>query len=255
MTVKEHSLIIGGTSGIGRVLVNALSKEKQIVSVIANQPANEKDENLESVLYLIADITDKQAVLSCVDNVVEKNGLLNNLFFFQRFRGEGDDWSGEIETSLTATKNIIDYSKTKFVNTGNKSIVVVGSIANTLIAEEQPVSYHVAKAGLNQLVRFYATVIGPSGIRINSVSPGVIMKEEAIDFYKKNSQLLDLYRDIIPLKRMGKSEDVVNTMIYLCSEKAAYITGQNIIIDGGLSLIWQESLSRKLTQKKLKIVR
>jgi NAD(P)-dependent dehydrogenase (short-subunit alcohol dehydrogenase family) len=81
------------------------------------------------------------------------------------------------------------------------------------------------------------------------------MKEEAMDFYKKNSQLLDLYRDIIPLKRMGTSEDVVNAMIYLCSEKAAYITGQNIIIDGGLSLIWQESLSRKLTQKEINIVR
>ncbi len=189
-----------------------LKKNKLSQSSLINQPM--KRAKIRKRFISIADITDKQAVLSCVDNVVEKNGLLNNCLF-PAISWRGDDWSGEIETSLTATKNIIDYSKTKFVNTGNKSIVVVGSIANTLIAEEQPVSYHVAKAGLNQLVRFYATVIGPSGIRINSVSPGVIMKEEAIDFYKKNSQLLDLYRDIIPLKRMGNSEDVVNTRSFM----------------------------------------
>ena len=253
--MKEHSLIIGGTSGIGRVLVNMLSDEQHAVSVVAKQSAPEKDLKLKNVQYWIKDINDKRAVFSCIDDITDKVGLINNLFFFQRFRGEGDDWAGEIETTLTATKNIIDYIKNKFAKDGNRSIVVVSSIADTLVAEEQPVSYHVSKAGLKQLVRYYAAVLGPMGIRINSVSPGVILKDEAKDFYNKNSQLLNLYKDIIPLKRMGNSEDVVNAMIYLSSEKAAYITGQNIIIDGGLSLIWQESLSRKLTQNEINIVR
>jgi NAD(P)-dependent dehydrogenase (short-subunit alcohol dehydrogenase family) len=58
---------------------------------------------------------------------------------------------------------------------------------------------------------------------------------------------MNLYKTIIPLARMGTSEEVANVIAFLCSHKASFVTGQNIVVDGGLSLIWQETLARRLS--------
>lgn len=96
------------------------------------------------------------------------------------------------------------------------------------------------------MVRYYAVTLGPRRIRVNSVSPGTVLKDESKDFYLKNEQLYNLYKGIIPLGRMGTAEEVANVVAFLCSSKASFITGQNIVVDGGLSLIWQETLARKV---------
>ncbi len=154
---------------------------------------------------------------------------------------------GEMQTSLTATKDMIEVLADEFDATNGGSIVVVSSVAGHLIAEEQPLSYHVAKAGLNQLVRYYAVALGPKGIRVNCVSPGTVLKEESKEYYLRDDQLQSLYKKITPLGRMGRSEEIADVVGFLCSRRASFITGQNIIVDGGLSLQWHESLARKVS--------
>ena len=180
---------------------------------------------------------------------------MNSIVFSHRYRGHDDDWAGELQLSLTATKNIIDYLADKFTDDGG-SIVIIGSIASYLIAEEQPLSYHVGKACINQMIRYYAVKLGPRGIRFNCISSGTILKDESKDFYLKNEKLYNLYKSLSPLNRMGTSEDIANAAVFLSSAKASFINGTNLVVDGGISLRGHESLARKLSSlNDLKVTR
>ena len=253
---NQHTLVIGGTRGMGRELVRTLAAENHVVSVIGRRPPSEPDSQTPEVHYWALDLLDQARLKETLGEIVSKKGKLHNLVFFQRYRGKDDPWEGEIQTSLTATMNAIEYLAGEFRPGENNSVVVVGSVANHLVAEEQPLSYHVAKGGLSQLVRYYAVVLGRKGIRVNSVSPGSVLKEETKEFYLQNSVLQELYETITPLGRMGTATEVANVVAFLCSPKASYITGQDIVVDGGISLQWQETLARKLTpMRDLRVTR
>jgi NAD(P)-dependent dehydrogenase (short-subunit alcohol dehydrogenase family) len=245
---KKHSLVVGGTRGIGRILVKKLAQECQTVSVIGRRAPSETDlHNIANVYYSVVDLLDREHLYQILADIISQNGKLSNVIFCQRYKGEKDDWTKQIEVSLTATKNVIDSLKNLFIDEGEKSIVIVSSAAGHFIAEEQPLSYHVAKAGINQMVRFYAVALGDRGIRVNCVSSGAVIKEESKEFYHQNEELHSLYKKITPLGRMATSEDIANVVEFLCSSKASFITGQNIVVDGGISLQWHESLARQLT--------
>ena len=81
---------------------------------------------------------------------------------------------------------------------------------------------------------------------MNSVSPSTYLKNESKQYFLENEALLALYRELIPLGRMGTAEDVARLILFLCSADASFVTGQNIVVDGGLSLRWPESLARRL---------
>jgi len=243
---KKHILIVGGTKGIGRAVTKTFVAEGHTVSIMGRKAPDLTDSQLSGVQYWAFDLLEPELLEDTLTQIIDHSGKLSNLLFFQRFRGEGDDWKGEIETSLTATKNIIEKLRGEFEGEGGNSIVIVTSIAANLIAGEQPLSYHVGKAGLQQMVRFYAVELGSEGIRVNSVSPGTVLKDESKEFYLQNEPLQNLYKTIIPLGRMGTAEEVADVISFLCSAKASYITGQNLVVDGGLSLQWQESLARQV---------
>ena len=199
------------------------------------------------------DLADKAALLAALAEALKQNGRLTNLVFLQRYRGEGDAWQGELDVSLTATKTIIEELAGKFVRPKKvslNSIVIVGSNASRLIAGEQSVGYHAAKAALRQMARYYACSLAPQGLRVNYVTPGIVLKDEARKFYRENEKLHALYRRITPLGRMGSPRDIADAIGFLCSPGAAFITGQEIIVDGGLSLLWQGSLANELTFPK-----
>lgn len=246
--MKKHTLVVGGTRGSGLVLVKDLIKEGHLVSVVG-QEVLPVDLNASGLISgYIVDISDKKKIQKVLAKSIKKNGRLSGLVFFQRYRGNGDDWEGEFAVSLSATKNIIEFLADDFLK-NEGAIVVVSSIAGRLIADEQPLSYHVAKAGLEQMVRFFAAKLGRKGIRVNSVCPGSILKEGSEEIFKKNKELFQLIEKIIPLGRMGTSQDVAEAVKFLCSKRASFITGQEILLDGGLSLLWQEALSRKIGLK------
>ncbi len=243
---NRHALVIGGTRGLGRASVRALAADGSTVSVIGRHAPNKSDENIDGIQHWTLDIADTDQLLETLPDIIHPNRPLTNLLFFQRYRGSEDAWAGEIETSLTVTRTIIENTIEYFNTNLDCSILVIGSVASNFIANEQPLSYHVAKAGISQLARYYAYVLGPKGIRVNSVSPGTIIKEESEEFYSKNQPLRDLYNSIIPLGRMGTAIEIANVVTFLCSPKASFITGQDIVVDGGISLQWHESMARTL---------
>ena len=243
---KAHALVVGGTRGIGRSLVRTLVEEGYVVSVIGRHAPSAVDRKLPHVHHWIVDLVDREQLIVALAGIVQQQGQLSALTFLQRYRGEGDTWEGELETSLTATKTIIERLQNEFDRTTGGAIVVVSSIASHFIADEQPLSYHVAKAALNQLVRYYALVLAPQGIRVNAVSPITVLKEESKSFYLQHEPLMTLYKRIIPMGRMGTADELADVVAFLSSAKASFITGQNLVFDGGLSLQAHEAFARKL---------
>ena len=240
---KKHTLVVGGTRGIGQALARILAEKGHKVSVIGRRlPPAVVDQNRSNVRYWLLDLADRETLLKGLREIIREFGKLANIVFFQRYRGKEDNWLGEIETSLTATRMIIENVIDDFEESGG-SIVIVSSINSHFISKDLSVGYHVAKAALNQMARYYAVVLGPRGIRINSVSPGTVLKEENRDFYFTNQRLLNFYKRIAPRRRMGTAEEVADIIAFLLSSKAALITGQDIVADCGVSLQWQESLS------------
>jgi len=243
---RKHALVIGGTRGAGRAVVKLFAGKGYILSVIGRRQPAESDVHAPDVHYWVVDLLDQDRLANALAEIVHKNGKLDSVVFCQRFRGQDDPWTGDFNTSLTATKQIVEAVADWFDDAGDKSIVMIGSIASTFIATEQPVGYHVAKAGLIQMVRYFAVTLGPRGIRVNAVSPGSFLKEESRHFYLQNKELLDLYQRITPLGRMGTAEEVAATAEFLCGPSSSFITGQDLVVDGGLSLQGQESLARSL---------
>jgi len=248
-----HSLIIGGTRGIGREVAGHLVRQRHTVSVIARNLPVRKTERIRRAHYWMADIRDETALAATLSRLINEAGKINHLIFLQRYRGKDDQWLGEIDTSLTATKNIVELLQDQFA-AGEKSIVIVSSIAATLITTYVPVGYHMAKAALCHMTRYWAVTLGPRGIRVNSVSPGTILKEESKDFFLKNRRLHDLYLRITPLGRFGHASEVAQVIAFLCSKQASFMTGQDIVIDGGVSLQWQESLARELMELPYSVI-
>ena len=243
-----HSVVIGGTRGLGRVTTRQLAARGDIVSVIGRTEVLAEDLKAGNIHSYQADIDDNESIRSTLDKVVKANGKANYCVFLQRYRGKGDNWMGEFQTTLTATKNIVEQLVPQFSETEDNGLVMVGSVFSQYVGEGQAISYHVAKAGLDQMMRYYALNLGAKNIRVNGISTFTFLKDESKEFYLKNKPLIELYKSIVPLKRMGTTEDSANVISFLCSSQASFVTGQSILIDGGLSLHWPESLSRRLKE-------
>ena len=117
-----------------------------------------------------------------------------------------------------------------FLKKSKGAIVNIASISG-LRASTLRVAYGTSKAGVIQLTQQQAVELGEYGIRVNCVSPGPIRTKLAMAVHSQ--EIIDAYHDAIPLNRYGTEEEIGNLIVFLCSEKAGYITGQAIAADGG----------------------
>ena len=168
-------------------------------------PPAESDKSWTGVSYWKADVAEAEAepLSRTLDEIVSRNGKVNNLVLLQRYKGEGDKWQGELQTSVTATQRIIEALASQFTDSSDNSIVLVSSIADQFISDTQPAGYHVAKAGLWQLACYYAVKLGPKGGSRELCIPCTLVKDENREFYSKNQQLQGLFNKVIPLRPHG----------------------------------------------------
>jgi 3-oxoacyl-[acyl-carrier protein] reductase len=242
-----HSLVVGGARGLGLTTVTTLARAGHRVSVIDRLPCPEGAPPPATVSFFAADLLSEGPLEAALTGAVDGNGPVDNALFFQRHRGTDDPWEGEIAIGLTATKRIVDWLAVRFGAGTGGSIVMVGSIADHLVAEEQSAGYHAAKAGLLQLARYYAVTLGPRNIRCNTVSPAVVLKEGRAGI--PTDPALAALATVIPLRRIPVAAEIARVIAFLCSPDASCVTGQNIVVDAGLSLLAHESLVRTLSRE------
>ncbi len=243
-----QAVIIGGTKGLGRAVTERFLARGQTVTVVSRNPPGmlKADPKLHHVAADLETLTDATAI---VGSTIAAAGPIQYLVFCQRYRGAGDSWQGEFQVGLTATRILVDGFTDHFISDGDRAIGLVSSVYAEFVGPSQPIGYHVVKAAANQMTRYYAWQLGRRGIRVNGVMPLSYIKDETRDFYKSKPELTDLYKRFVPLGRMGDSHDSANLLDFLCSEKAGFINGQCIFVDGGVSLIWQEGLAKSMTEE------
>lgn len=256
----KNLVVIGCAKGIGRSYVLAQASEYDQmflldldpnISELADQINSSTDCQCTTYQIDVQDITALQSILSelPVDSV-------DNLCYFIRdkvkkdlFAMEEQDWDRELNVTLKGAFFASQALAPKLAKADNPGIVFVSSICAELITPGT-VSYHVSKAGLENLTKYLASHLGPQNIRCNTVRLGFIVQEEHLERFwsESNTEYRDTALKVHPLRRIGTVEDVIQGIEFLFSEKASFITGHILNIDGGLALQEQSTLAYEFSQ-------
>lgn len=234
--MRRHFVVVGGSHGLGRAFSAAMIDEGHAVSVLSRSRGD-----VRGVAYHECDLTVSDAA-SVIEAVRREAGEIDALACFQRYRGKDDEWTGEFDTTVTVTKSLIEAVPGHFAAQGLRSIVLVSSVNAVFISPPLPPGYHVAKASLCHMARYYACSLGPLGIRVNAVCPSTFVKPENEQYYADNPDVAARLAAASPLGRMATHREVNEVVSFLLGERASFVTGQTLVVDGGISLRWPEHI-------------
>lgn len=235
--LQPHSLIVGGAAGLGLAATRALAGAGHRVSVLDRVPPPATPGG--AVRHVRRDLLAPDPLEEALAQAVAGHGPINHALFMQRYRGDADAWEGELAVSLGATRRIVEWLAPRFPQGRDNSLLFAGSAASRFVATEQPAGYHAAKAALAQLARYWAVTLGPRGVRSNCVSPAVFIKEERRD---RDAERYRRLEPVFPLRRVPTDAEIARVMLFLCSPAASCLTGQDLAVDNGLSLLAHASL-------------
>ena len=241
--MNKTAIVTGGATGIGDAISSLLCQENYNVVIAYNKSEDKakqlcdslKSQGNNAVTYQV-DVKDSSSVLKLIDFTLNTfNGidlLVNNAGIAQQKLFSDitdDDWNNMISTNLTGCFNCCRAVIPTFVTQKNGCIINISSMWG-LVGASCEAHYSAAKAGVINLTKSLAKELGPSNIRANCVAPGVIKTDMLNSFSEEDLKAL---ADETPLMRLGAPEDIANAVLFLASDKASFITGQTLSVDGG----------------------
>ena len=233
---KGNVFISGASRGIGKSIANHFAEnDYKVIGTSRND--FEFDNKSENLIPIKLDITSRDDVKKCFNDLKSKDllpdilinnaGITSDQLFLKM---KDDDWDNVISTNLTGTYNLTKIFIRNMIKNKNGRIINISSVAG-LMGNPGQVNYSSSKSALNGFTKSLAKEIGSRNITVNSIAPGFIDTDMTsfLDDEAKNEIIKD-----IPLKKFGEASDVAELVLFLASNKASYITGQTISIDGGL---------------------
>ncbi len=238
------AVVTGGAKGIGAAISVALAKAGYNV-IMGYKTSRERAEELAKVIIsgygvsceaVYCDVTDPESARNIVDIAAKKYGsvdiLVNNAGVAQQklFTDiTDDDWNRMIGVNLTGVFNTCRVASKYMVSQKSGSIVNISSMWGQVGASCE-VHYSAAKAGVIGLTKALAKELAPSGVRVNCVCPGVVMTDMMKDFSEETLRELS---EETPLGKLGTPKEIADAVAFLCSDRASFITGQILGVNGG----------------------
>jgi 3-oxoacyl-[acyl-carrier protein] reductase len=242
----KTAIVTGGSRGIGRACVARLVSEGAKVAMLYNRNAQaaegliaELNAPAGQLRAIQADVRDLARAHQIVDQLFEEWGQIDVLVNSAGIVQDGllgamtaEQWRDVVETNLGGTFNYCHAVTQPMMMMRKGSIVNLSSTAAEFAARGQ-VNYAASKGGIDGLTRALAKELAPRNVRVNAVAPGMIETDM--------SQVVrgiagEQIKKIIPLKRIGQPQEIAAVVAFLASDEAAYLTGQVVRVDGGLSL-------------------
>jgi NAD(P)-dependent dehydrogenase (short-subunit alcohol dehydrogenase family) len=245
------AVITGGAGHLGRAMAAALVELGAKVALVDRDPAATDAAAValgSAAAGFAVDLADDAAVRALPDAVNAKLGgldiLINNAAFVGTSTLEGwvvpfaeqsvETWRKCLDVNLTAAFALTQAAAPRLAASGHGSVINIASIYGVVgpdyglyagTAMGNPAAYAASKGGLIQLTRWLSTTLAPK-VRVNALTPGGIARGQAQSF-------VDRYVSRTPLGRMATETDMIGAVAYLASDLSAYVTGQNLVVDGG----------------------
>jgi A-factor type gamma-butyrolactone 1'-reductase (1S-forming) len=243
-------LVTGASSGIGRSTAFRLAGEGASVVVAARRideiqdVANEINSSGGTAAFLQADVTKESDVESMVELAIDRFGRLDGAFNnAAKLGGAGNRWPDVeskmfdefIDTNLKGVWLCMKYQLRAMLDAGGGSIVNNSSIGGVKGGPDGTHLYAASKHGVIGLTRTAAINYGRDGIRVNAVCPGFIRNKTWEDRFASDPDLESTLANRIPMGHLGTDDDVADAVIWLLSDSSKYVTGTNIMVDGGIT--------------------
>jgi len=239
-------IVTAGGSGIGRASSLAFAKEgaKVVVSDINDEMGQETVNMIKEAggeaTYIHCNVSKEEDVIALVNKTVELYGRLdwshNNAGIgvpaVPIAESNSSDWDRALQVTATGVYYSIKHEIPAMLKSGGGAIVNTASTAG-LLGVENMAGYSASKWAVNGLTKSIALEYGKQGIRVNSICPGMTLTPAVEKWSQEAPEQAEYVKNDIPLGKIGTPEDQANAAVWLCSDKAAYITGVNLAVDGG----------------------
>lgn len=237
-------LVTGAGTGMGRAVARALASEGAQVTLWGRRKAPLEDVAKEiqkaggSALLQVCDISNSNEIAANLKASIAHFGKLDAVFANAGLLGDfkplrdtqAGDFAGLIQTNLIGTQQTVAQCLSHMKN----GVVLINASWTAGAVMPGSGAYAATKAALLAMMRVLAVEEGPRGNRINAISPGIILTPMADDVL--DSEISTRLSDHTPLRRNGRPEDIAGTAMWLLSDSSEFVTGQDVVVDGGFTL-------------------
>jgi 3-oxoacyl-[acyl-carrier protein] reductase len=242
------TLITGAGIGIGAATARALANAgcRVIVTDILEEEGRSIASGIESgggeAEYQHLDVTDTEEVGSVVSGVQDRYGPLHTVVANAGIAHRiplteltDEKWDHTHDVDLKGVMRVCRAAAPAMREAGRGSMIAVSSIMGVAYGWDEHVQYSAAKAGVVGFVRGLAVELARDGVRVNGIAPGYIRTAQALsEEHSLGPEGLEQAAEFIPMGRVGEPDDIADVIVFLASEAARYVTGQVLVVDGGL---------------------